>query len=87
MRVKGKLRVEVKTTDNQKLFLTLIVVEGKEPSLLERDWLRHVRGDLQTIHQVKKESKVDLVLHKYRDVFNDDLGELRGVQVKNSCRQ
>lgn len=82
MRVKGKLRVEMKTPHNQRLFLILIVMEGKGPSL--RDWLRHVRVGhaIYQMEEAKKGFEVDQVLNEFHEVFTEEPRELRRVKVK-----
>ena len=51
VKVKGEIQVKVDTTDGQQL--PLVVVEGKRASLLGRDWLRQMRLDWQTIHEIR----------------------------------
>ena len=53
MKVKGEIQVKVDIPDGQQLQLPLVVVEGKGPSLLGRDWLRQMRLDWQTIHEIR----------------------------------
>ena len=73
--------------------LSLVVVQGKGPNLIGRDWLRILLGvdwqdkllcDWQAIHKVRNsdESDVNSLLKKYEHLFAADLGYLKGVKAK-----
>ena len=71
--------------------LKALVLKGKGPNLLGRDWLGVIRLDWNKILQITsdKQSSLPDVLSKYPDVFADiskstidGLGTLKGVQAK-----
>ena len=53
--LEGQLMVEVVYGDQRKE-LPLLVVVGRGPSLMGRDWLRHIRLDWQSIHSLEAAS-------------------------------
>ena len=65
--------VEVVYGDQRKE-LPLLVVAGRGPSLMGRDWLRHVRLDWQSIYSLEAASITSLqtVLSNHIAVFADD---------------
>ena len=80
---KGLIEVNVQHNE-QKKTLNLLVVPGKGPALLGRDWLSQLKLNWQEIHAVKTTETVAIteLIHKYNDVFKDELGTLKDVQVK-----
>ena len=62
--------------------LPLIVTQGSGPSLFGRDWLAALKLDWQKIFKVKSNRTVEDVLARYSEVFNDELGTLKGVTAK-----
>ena len=65
--------------------LPLLVVNGKGPSLLGRDWLRELRLDWREIHAVLStlgSLTLQGLLDQHADVFRDELGTNRGVTAK-----
>ena len=64
--------------------MSLLVVPGKGPALLGRDWLSELKLNWQQIHAVKAADSyyVSELLDKYSDIFKDELGTLKDVQVK-----
>ena len=77
------LTVDV-THNGQTKQLSLLVVEGKGPSLLGHDWLEKLTLDWQQIHQVNMTGTLSLndVLSAHPDVFKNELGEVKGVEAK-----
>ena len=61
--------------------LPVLVVSGKGPSLLGRDWLSEIRLRWKEIFQVR-EDMLEQVLQEHNDVFQDELGTLKGFQAK-----
>ena len=55
------------------------MTEGNGPTLLGRNWLTALRLDWKTVFVTLT---LQEVLDKYIDVFNEGLGELRGVEAK-----
>ena len=69
LKVLGSMRAQVEYKE-QKGDLPLLVVAGKGPALLGRDWLQH--------------SGLEGILQKHAAVFQDELGELKGTKAKIS---
>ena len=83
--VLGQLTVDVKYGDYEGT-LTLYVVEGKGPCLLGRDcnWLQYIRLDWANIRAVylnKGQSKVNNLIQKYPEVFQEGLGTMRSFKA------
>ena len=80
--VKGQLTVDVGYGE-QANKLPLLVVEGKGPSLLGRDWLLEIRIDWQELwlHTVQTTHQPQTILNNHL-VFTKELGRLKGVQAK-----
>jgi len=66
----------------QKKTIPLVVVAGRGPNLLGRNWLSEMRLDWKAINKVKSETALAAVLNKYPDVFREELGTLKGHQAK-----
>lgn len=63
--------------------MSLIVVKGKGPSLLGRNWLKEIRLDWQAIHMVG-DAPLEEVLNRHQTIFQEGLGTLKGFQAKIS---
>ena len=61
--------------------LPVTVVKGKQPCLLGRDWLEEIRIDWHEIKHLRS-SKLDAVLEKYKEVFEESLGTFHKVEAK-----
>lgn len=59
----------------------LLMVKGKGPSLLGRDWLSKIQLNWGEIRLIKGLCARDVVA-RYPEVFKDELGTLRGTTVK-----
>ena len=58
--------------------LVLTVVAGQGPSLLGRDWLKHLRLDWKEVHALSKhEGSLEYLLDKYAEVFSEELGTIK----------
>ena len=62
---------------------TLYVVKGSGPCLLGRDWLQHIRLDWASIKAVyvTKSTKVEVLIKKYPEVFQTDLGTMKSFKA------
>jgi len=80
--VLGTVQVHV-SHGNQTANLPLLVVQTDGPSLLGRNWLEKLQLDWQQIHQVHG-SALDAVLHHHSEVFQKELGLLKGYKAKLS---
>ena len=73
--------VEVKILyHNQTANLPLLVVEGRGPSLFGRNWLKEITLNWKFIHQIAN-NELEVLLSKYKDVFREELGTLKGFQA------
>lgn len=80
--VKGKVRVPVKYGD-QHYQLDALVVEGKGPNLLGRDWISEIKLDWSKVFKVTHQDPLlHQVLDKNKDVFKEELGTLKGTTAK-----
>ena len=64
--------------------LPLIVVPGKTPSLIGRNWLKHIQLDwpkILQLHQQERSEKLDQLFKKYDGVFSTTLGCLKDFKV------
>ena len=94
---KGKINCRV-SLDGQTRQLDIQVIESSGPSLFGRDWLSVIKLDWGEIKALKvnqatdneTQGKVNHLLEKYKSVFDDDLGTLKGHQadlkLKENCR-
>ena len=77
---------------NREHRLPFVVVRG-EPNLLGRNWLREIRLNWRNIqaklHNVSStiQSPLNDVLHRYKHVFNDELGALKGMKASRHLKE
>ena len=78
----GSVSVEVEY-QNQKQILTLTIVPGKAPSLLDRNWLQKIKLDWQKLFSLSDCQNINLqnILNRHKAVFNDKLGLLKNFEV------
>ena len=79
LKVLGQLKVTVKYND-QVQQLPLLVVAGDGPSLWGRDWLAAIQLNWAHIKQVR--TGLEPLLQKYSEVFQEELGTLKGIEAK-----
>ena len=79
--VLGSTKVTVEH-NQQVATLPLIVTKGTGPCLLGRNWLAKLQLDWQQIFSVRTGRTLQTVLDKYPNVFNDDLGTVKGLKAK-----
>ena len=80
----GTIHVEVHC-NNQTATLPLVVVKGRGPSLLGRDWLQYITLDWKTLNTVTQSTNnptLSAVLAHHKAVFNDELRVIRGTSAK-----
>ena len=65
---------------NQTATLPLLVVEGRGPYLFGRNWLKEITLDWKFIHQIEN-NELEVLLSKYKDVFREEFGTLKGFQA------
>ena len=63
--------------------LSLQVLSNEGPSLLGRDWLKHLVLDWKQLNSIRQQNMQSLqeVLDDHADVFKEELGTLQGVEV------
>ncbi|KAJ8019091.1 hypothetical protein HOLleu_42544 [Holothuria leucospilota] len=76
----GTISVKVEY-NHQKCVLPLMVIKGNSPSLMGRDWLSALKVDWKTVFTVNRVTKLTDSVAGY-NVFNDDMGCVKGVKVK-----
>ena len=62
--------------------LNLLVVAGDGPSLMDRDWLSHIKLDWPRLNHVQGVSACQQILNKHEAIFKDELGTVQGVTAK-----
>ena len=89
----GVLKVNV-DYHNQRELLDLYVVKSKGPVLMGRDWLRKIRLDWCSIKSLQAptatlspKERLDTVLDKYSDVFEDKLGTFTSAKAKLTLKE
>ena len=82
LEVHGCLTVDVQYKKQQQT-LPLLVVAGKGPSLLGRDWLQKIVLDWRSLHhlQAAPPTKLQAILDSRSDVFKDELGCIKGLKA------
>lgn len=79
--VLGQREVTVKYGDQEEQ-LTVTVVEGDGPSLLGRDWLKHLRLNWAQISHVQDSAQVEDLLKEFDELFQDELGTVENFTAK-----
>ena len=77
--VVGSIDIDVKYKE-QTAKLPLLVVRGDGPSLFGRNWLNCIRLNWHEIHHLQ-DSRLSSLLEKYKLVFSEGLGTLRGFEA------
>ena len=78
MKVEGTLNVTVKY-GNQTKKLMLVVVKGNGPSLLGRNWLKHIQLDWHNIFTIRtvKLKPLNSLLQHHETLFSKELGKIQ----------
>ena len=89
--VSGKVYVTVECNGQVKK-LPLYVVKGKGPALFGRNWMKYIKLDWAQIHVVSMDkptnvNAIDSLLSKYKTVFADKLGTVKGVQATLTVKE
>ncbi|KAL6480987.1 hypothetical protein MHYP_G00090670 [Metynnis hypsauchen] len=81
--VLGMAQVKVQH-ENKEKYLPVVVVGGKGPNLLGRNWLQELAMMDQLVNKVKSQPKLQLegILERHAEVFKEGLGQLKGVTAK-----
>ena len=84
LKVLGELTAAVRY-GKQCCTLPLLVVSGTGPTLLGRDWLKHIQLDWKSIGLAKLDKgsvQIQELLQRYREVFGEELGLMKQFQAK-----
>lgn len=86
----GMLKVCVKL-NKQRAKLPLYVVKGEAPPLFGREWLRNININWREIKTVRtghkaSEETLESVLNRHMEVFNKELGTLKGFEASLTLR-
>ena len=78
----GEITVSVQYKKQEKQ-LTLQVLKFNGPTLLGRDWLKHIVLDWKQLNTIRQASqkRLDQLLEEHTEVFKDELGSLKDVKV------
>ena len=79
--VVGKICVDVQHGGQYHHSLNLLVVQGRGPSLIGRDWLSELKMNLSLLY-VGSSDGVEQLLEKHAKLFEGKLGLLEGIHVK-----
>ncbi len=79
--VVGSTVVRVQS-DEKVEHLPLLVVSGRGPCLLGRDWLTKLRLDWKSIFNLRTREGVEDLLERHSEVFKPELGTVRGMKAK-----
>ncbi|XP_062404761.1 uncharacterized protein K02A2.6-like [Sardina pilchardus] len=82
--VKGKTRVNVHY-EGQTATLDVLVVRSQGPNLLGRDWMGVLRLNWKELFKPifkVSDNALQNVLSKHNDIFRDELGTLKGMEVR-----
>ena len=83
MPVVGMAEVDIEYK-GQKQCMSLLVVPGNGPSLLGRNWLKHIQLDWREVNRISTSGNsveaAHSVLQKYPDLMRDDIGTINGVK-------
>lgn len=80
LQLMGKFTAKVKCKEVTKK-LELLVVKGKGPALMGRDWISQLKLDWSRVNRVAPET-VDDVCARHASVFKPGLGKLKGIEAK-----
>ena len=81
IKILGCLDVEVEH-NGQHAKLPLVVVKGREPPLLGRNWMHVIRLDWPNLLTVRSPNPLSNVIHEFPELFSDGLGLFNGPPVK-----
>ena len=88
----GQVETSVKYEDQEGVW-SLLVITGKGPNLIGRNWLQKIKINWKNLFQLKEDKttsvKVNKLLEKYEKVFHDELGTFMWLtmQVQSITRQ
>ena len=66
---------------SQSVILPILVLEGEGPDLFGRNWLKHIRIEWQSMHQVE-EDKLHTMWARHKKIFQEGLGKVKDFKAK-----
>ena len=85
VKVLGQVETSVKYEDQEGVW-PLLVITGKGPNLIGRNWLQKIKINWNNLFQLKEDKntsvKVNKLLEKYEKVFHEELGTFSGPKAK-----
>ena len=85
VKVTGQVKMFVKY-EEQEAVLPVLVIQGKGPNLIGRNWLQEIKLNWRNIFQLKKAHtnthRVEELVQKYEEVFQKGLGTFTGPMAK-----
>ncbi|CAB4020384.1 Hypothetical predicted protein [Paramuricea clavata] len=85
VKVLGQLETSVKYDDQEGVW-PLLVITGKGPNLIGRNWLQKIKINWENLFQLKEDKntsvKVNKLLEKYEKVFHEELETFSGPKAK-----
>ncbi|XP_041439913.1 uncharacterized protein K02A2.6-like [Xenopus laevis] len=83
--VLGQIQAPV-TYEGQSFILPLVVVKGDRPTLLGRNWLKHLKLNWAKIFTIKQteatfHKNLEQVLSKHDSLFKEDFGSIKGLKA------
>ena len=83
MKTVGEIEVKVSYQNQEPKSLSLVVVQGSGPALLDRNWLQHFVLDWSRIKMVVREKDaLQQLLSAFADVFKEELGTITPGKAK-----
>lgn len=81
--VVGEVVVQVQH-NQQSRDLALTIVGGDGPSLLGRDWLKHLKLNWKAVHSLREHAieSLDDLLERYSELFTEELGTIKSFCAK-----
>ena len=80
LNIRGEIKVDVQFWD-KKAKLNLLVVVGKGPSMMGRDWISVLQPNFSVLRS-SADGSLQSLLDKHAVLFKEELGRIRGVKVK-----
>ena len=81
LKVLGEIETRVSHSNNHAK-LPLVIVQGRGPTLLGRDWLSRLLLDWSQVNAISKEPTLQSILDQYEVVFKEGLGTLKNFTAK-----
>jgi len=88
MQISGEALITVRFLDQDPQELPLVVIKGKGPNLLGKNWLYRFQLDWRSIKTILLgKEPLDSLLQDYSSVFTDKSGVIEPFKVRYPCRR